>query len=157
MRDAVVNAVKALDVLVLAAAVADFKPAETAAQKLKRRDGVPSLPLVPTVDILMTVRAQRTDAGPRIVGFAAETQDLLGNAREKLRRWGVDLVVANDVSLEGSGFGSDSNKVTILRDQGPDLDLPLLSKAEVAHRLLDEVVGLRSGRMSGVDPERRTS
>lgn len=143
MRDAVVGAVKDLDLLVLAAAVADFKPSEEAGQKLKRRAGTPELRLSRTADTLVEAKARRGGAKrPFIVGFAAETQDLLANAHEKQERWGVDLVVANDVSLEGSGFSSDFNKVTILRHNAPTLDLPLLPKLEVAHRLLDEVLGL---------------
>lgn len=144
MADAVLGALDRVDALVMSAAVADFKPAEKAGDKIKRRDGTPQLLLVPTVDVLSTAKARRAETGrPLIVGFAAETQNLLANAREKADRWEVDLVVANDVTLEGSGFGSDMNQVTILRSGGEDLDLPLMPKIDVAHRLLDELVKLR--------------
>lgn len=147
MRDAVLRALPGLDALILPAAVADFQPEAAAAQKLKRRDGVPQVFLTPTPNVLTEARARRTaDGRPIIVGFAAETQDLGANAQEKLAEWGVELVVANDVSLEGSGFGSDSNKVMILRRGGSEVDLPLLPKIEVAHRVLDEVVALGRGR-----------
>lgn len=141
LRDAVLASIDDLDLLVLAAAVADFKPVEEAGQKLKRRDGAPELLLTRNADTLAEARAKRGGRKrPIMVGFAAETQDLLDNAGEKLDRWGVELVVANDVTLEGSGFGSDLNKVTMLRPNAPALDLPLLPKLEVAHRLLDEVL-----------------
>lgn len=144
MADAVLGALDRVDALVMSAAVADFKPAAKAGEKIKRRDGTPQLLLVPTVDVLSTAKARRAETGrPLIVGFAAETQNLLANAREKASRWEVDLVVANDVSLEGSGFGSDMNQVTILRSSGENLDLPLMPKIDVAHRLLDELVKLR--------------
>ena len=143
MLDAVLAALDGLDLLILAAAVADFKPEKEAIQKLKRRSGAPELALTPTVNVLAEAKARRGQAKrPLIVGFAAETQDLLGNAQEKQDEWGIDLDVANDVSLDGSGFGSDFNKVTILRNNAPTLDLPLLPKLEVAHRLLDEVLAL---------------
>ncbi|MSQ23263.1 MAG: bifunctional phosphopantothenoylcysteine decarboxylase/phosphopantothenate--cysteine ligase CoaBC [Chloroflexi bacterium] len=145
MRDAVLHLLNRADVLVLAAAVADFRPAQLADQKLKRRDGVPELVLSTNVNVLEEAKAQRGAARkPFIVGFAAETENLLGNAREKFAKWGIDLVVANDVALEGSGFGSDLNKVTMLRIGGDMVDLPLLPKIEVAHRLLDEVIALGS-------------
>lgn len=154
MRDTVLGAMDDLDVLVLAAAVADFKPTQTASQKLKRRDGTPELLLAPTADTLAEAKARRGEfPRPIIVGFAAETQNLLGNAQEKLSRWGVDLVVANDVSLEGSGFGSDANKVTILRPGRSEVALPLLPKIEVAHYLLDEIVMLGKQSQQGLRPE----
>jgi len=142
MRDAVIAAVvqDRAEVLVMAAAVADFRPATAASTKLPRGDGL-TLDLEPTEDILaeVAVRARELDPRPVIVGFAAETGSL-GRAPEKLRRKGADLLVANDVSEPGSGFGTDTNRVVILSADGSREDLPLLSKREVADRLLDRVV-----------------
>ncbi len=124
------------------AAVADFRPATTAPTKLTRGDGL-TLQLEPTEDILAEVGARARDLDPRpvIVGFAAETGSL-ERAPEKLRRKGADLLVANDVSEPGSGFGTDTNRVVILGADGSRDELPLLSKREVADRLLDRVVAL---------------
>ena len=142
MRDAVVDAVidHHADVLVMAAAVADFRPRRAAATKLTRGDGL-TLELEPTEDILAEVGARARDLVPRpvIVGFAAETGSL-ERAPEKLRRKGADLLVANDVTEPGSGFGTDTNRVAILAADGSRDDLPLLTKREVADRLLDLVV-----------------
>jgi phosphopantothenoylcysteine decarboxylase/phosphopantothenate--cysteine ligase len=144
MRDAVLDAVVhgGADVLVMAAAVADFRPATAAATKLTRGDGL-RLDLEPTEDILAEVGARARDLHPRpvIVGFAAETGSL-ERAPDKLRRKGADLLVANDVSEPGSGFGTETNRVVILGADGTRDDLPLLSKREVADRLLDRVAAL---------------
>jgi phosphopantothenoylcysteine decarboxylase/phosphopantothenate--cysteine ligase len=148
MGDAVVRAVidDAADALVMAAAVADFRPATTAGSKLARGEGL-TLLLEPTEDILAEVGARARDLDPRpvIVGFAAETGSL-ERAPEKLRRKGADLLVANDVSEAGSGFGSDTNRVVILAADGSRDELPLLSKREVADRLLDRVVDALDAR-----------
>ena len=142
MRDAVIRAVidHPADVLVMAAAVADFRPKQAAGTKLARGEGM-TLELEPTEDILAEVgaRAHSLDPRPVIVGFAAETGSL-ERAPEKLRRKGADLLVANDVAEAGSGFGTDTNRVTILAADGSRDDLPLLAKREVAERLLDRVV-----------------
>jgi len=130
-----------MDALVMAAAVADFRPKQAAASKIAR-DGALSLELEPTEDILATIASLVPAAGapgrPVLVGFAAETGSL-ERAPEKLRRKGVDLLVANDVSEPGSGFGTDTNRVTILSAGGEPEELPLLPKREVADRLLDRV------------------
>jgi phosphopantothenoylcysteine decarboxylase/phosphopantothenate--cysteine ligase len=147
MRDAVIRAVDdEADALVMAAAVADFRPATTADTKLSRGDGL-TLVLEPTEDILAEVGARARDLDPRpvIVGFAAETGSL-DRAPEKLRRKGADLLVANDVSEPGSGFGTDTNRVVILGADGSRDELPLLSKREVADRLLDRVVAALDAR-----------
>ena len=144
MRDAVIDAVidHPADVLVMAAAVADFRPRTAADTKLTRGEGL-QLDLEPTEDILAEVgaRVAALDRKPVIVGFAAETGSL-DRAPDKLRRKGADLLVANDVSEEGSGFGTETNRVVILGADGSRDDLPLLSKREVADRLLDRVVAL---------------
>jgi len=147
MRDAVMSVLPEIDALVMAAAVADYRPVEAANQKIKKRAASLSLDLTLTPDILEEVMERQTDGKrPLIVGFAAETGDLVANARKKLEGKRLDLVVANDVSLEGSGFESDFNKVVILRRDGIDTELPLLPKTEVAHRLWDEALALRAHR-----------
>lgn len=155
MRDAVIEAVvdpstagagPLADVLVMAAAVADFRPREVAGTKLARGDGM-TLALEPTEDILAEVgmRARERDPRPVIVGFAAETGSL-DRAPDKLRRKGADLLVANDVSEPGSGFGTETNRVAILAADGSRDDLPMLPKREVADRLLDRVVAALDDR-----------
>jgi phosphopantothenoylcysteine decarboxylase/phosphopantothenate--cysteine ligase len=131
------------DALVMAAAVADFTPAHPSAAKIARRDGL-TLELTPTPDLLAEVAAgaaerERTGASrPILVGFAAETGGL-ERAPDKLRSKGIDLLVANDVAEPGSGFGTETNRVTILDRAGSVDELPLLSKREVAERILDRV------------------
>lgn len=155
MRDAVIEAVVGpstagagplADVLVMAAAVADFRPREVAGTKLARGDGM-TLALEPTEDILAEVgmRARERDPRPVIVGFAAETGSL-DRAPDKLRRKGADLLVANDVGEPGSGFGTETNRVAILAADGSRDDLPMLPKREVADRLLDRVVAALDDR-----------
>jgi phosphopantothenoylcysteine decarboxylase/phosphopantothenate--cysteine ligase len=130
-----------MDALVMAAAVADFRPKRAAASQIAR-DSALSLELEPTEDVLATIASLAPAAGtsrrPVLVGFAAETGSL-DRAPEKLRRKGVDILVANDVSEPGSGFGTDTNRVTILAAGGEREELPLLPKREVADRLLDRV------------------
>jgi phosphopantothenoylcysteine decarboxylase/phosphopantothenate--cysteine ligase len=124
------------DVVVMAAAVADFRPKAAADQKLH---GVPELVLEPTPDILAGLAARRRP-GQVLVGFAAETEDPLGRARPKLERKGVDLLVVNDVSAPGVGFEHETNEVTILESGGGATAVPLRSKREVADAVLDAVV-----------------
>jgi phosphopantothenoylcysteine decarboxylase / phosphopantothenate---cysteine ligase len=142
MRDAVLDLVGSADALVMAAAVADFRPRHTSAAKLSRDDGR-VLELEPTEDILAAASASvrgpgARDPRPILVGFAAETGSL-ERAPDKLRRKGVDLLVANDVAEPGSGFGTDTNRVTILSTDAPPQELPLLAKRAVADLLLDRV------------------
>jgi len=134
------------DILVMAAAVADFRPGHPASTKLSRGSSL-SLDLEPTPDLLAgAVRsALRLVPRPIIVGFAAETGSL-GRAIEKLTRKGVDLLVANDVAEAGSGFGTDTNRVTLLSADGPAEGWPLLTKREVAERLLDRLVARLDAR-----------
>jgi len=130
--------------VIMAAAVADFRPARPFAQKLKRqRRPITTLSLEPTTDILRELSKRRTTQ--LLVGFAAETEDLLAHAREKLHAKGVDLLVANDVSAAGSGFGSDTNRVILLDRTGQTEKLPLLPKREVADRILDRMLTLQPG------------
>jgi phosphopantothenoylcysteine decarboxylase/phosphopantothenate--cysteine ligase len=148
MRDAVLATVieSQADVLVMAAAVADFRPKQAAETKLTRGEGM-ILELEPTEDILaeVGVRAKDLDPRPILVGFAAETGSL-DRAPDKLRRKGVDLLVANDVAEPGSGFGTDTNRVVILGADGSRDDLPLMRKRAVADLLLDRVVALLDER-----------
>jgi len=136
MRTAVLDACKSADALVMAAAVADYRPSSAAGTKIKKAGDSLSIDLVKTPDILAE--------SPRNiirVGFAAESNDLLYNAREKLVGKGLDLIVANDITLPEAGFGADTNKVTILDAKLAD-DLPLMSKYEVGARIIDRIVTL---------------
>jgi phosphopantothenoylcysteine decarboxylase/phosphopantothenate--cysteine ligase len=130
------------DVLIMAAAVADFRPARSARGKIPKGRGSRMLALEPTPDILMGLPPRRADQC--VVGFAAETGDLVGRARAKLRRKALDLVVANDVTEPGAGFGTDTNRATLLDRTGRSNALPLMSKLELAHRILDAVLELRT-------------
>jgi len=144
MHDAIIARLDETDVLLMAAAVADYRPARMAEQKIKKQDGALTLELERTVDILAAVAERR--AGSRddkvIVGFAAETENLLENARDKLVRKRLDLLVANDVSASDSGFEVATNRVTLLTPDGGQESLPLLRKEEVAERILDRVAAL---------------
>ena len=148
MREAVLAALPTADALVMAAAVADFRPKSTSQTKIARDGAGLTLELEPTSDILAeAVRTARATPGrqPVIVGFAAETGSI-ERASEKAARKGVDLMVGNDVAQEGSGFGTDTNRVTVIEPNGPTEAWPLMSKRQVADRLLDRLVGLRSAK-----------
>jgi phosphopantothenoylcysteine decarboxylase/phosphopantothenate--cysteine ligase len=145
MRDAVLEALPSATIVVNAAAVADFRPAAPAAGKLRKEDLPPdaglTLELVRNPDILAEVCGQK---GSRIVvGFAAESGDLVASASRKLARKGCDLLVANDVSLSGSGFDGDENAVVFVWPGGEVEELPRLAKGMVAAQLLDRVEKLR--------------
>ena len=142
MRDAVAAACEGADALIMAAAVADFEPGAVEEHKIKKsgRDGL-TLELVPTPDILSEVRGDFVR-----VGFKAESRDVVENARDMLGRKGLDLVVANDVTDPESGFAVDTNRVTIIDASGSAEMLPLLSKDDVAWRVLDRVAALLKAR-----------
>jgi phosphopantothenoylcysteine decarboxylase/phosphopantothenate--cysteine ligase len=125
-------------VLIMAAAVADFRPARLAKGKVPKGRDVRMLALVPTKDILKDLPPRR--AGQLVIGFAAETGDLVARARGKLLDKALDLIVANDVSEPGAGFGTDTNRATLLDRAGRCEALPLMSKHELAHRILDAVL-----------------
>ena len=148
MRQAVLAALDRADALVMAAAVADYRPRQTADQKIKKHDAALTIELEPTVDILAETAA-RAPEGCLRVGFAAESQALIENARSKLDRKRLDLIVANDITLAGSGFAADDNKVTILGRDGREVDLPMLPKQAVAGAVFDELVRLRSEARAG--------
>ena len=148
MREAVLGALPTADALIMAAAVADFRPLARAETKISRGEGL-NLRLEPTSDILAEAAAIARAGGddpaarPVIVGFAAETGSL-ARAPEKATRKGVDLLVANDVAEPGSGFGTDTNRVTIIvPGQSPE-PWPMATKSQVAHRLLDRALALRA-------------
>lgn len=145
MHRAVLKHAEAATVVVKAAAVADYRPVAPETKKIKRSSGGRiTVELEPTPDILADLARHK---GSRIlVGFAAETNDVAMHAREKLAAKGVDLMVANDVTAEGAGFDGDTNVVSIFAHDGRQLDLPQMSKFEVALRVLDEVVRLRNAR-----------
>lgn len=132
----------AADVVIMAAAVADFRPVQAAPSKLKKVAGPPTLTLEPTVDILReVVRSRRS--GQTVVGFAAETDDVEANAAAKLADKGVDLIVANDVSAPAVGFAHDTNEVVIHTSSGERTDVPLADKRQVAVAVFDAVVRCR--------------
>jgi phosphopantothenoylcysteine decarboxylase/phosphopantothenate--cysteine ligase len=129
-------------VFIGAAAIADYRPAQKSAQKIKKSQDSITLTLERTPDVLSQVAASRAN-GMLVIGFAAETENVLDNAREKLAAKNLDAIVANDVTRQGSGFDSPTNAITILtRDN--TIELPLLSKTEAANRILDVIVELRA-------------
>jgi phosphopantothenoylcysteine decarboxylase/phosphopantothenate--cysteine ligase len=145
MRDAVRQRAPDANVIIMAAAVADYRPAAAQSQKLKRGDTRITLDLEPTPDILAELgRDAAPHAGRILVGFAAETAALADNARSKLARKGADMIVANDVTQEGAGFDADTNIVTMFLRDGREIPVPKLSKFEVANRILDRVVELQT-------------
>ena len=144
MTDAVLAAAKDVDALLMAAAVADFRPAQTARQKVKKEGGLSSLELEATTDILAAVAKQRQDTGRPtvVVGFAAETENLIENAAAKVQAKSLDLIVANDISAPDAGFEVDTNRVILLDAWGDSEPLPLMSKWAVAERVLQRVIKL---------------
>lgn len=139
MHEAVSAHAPTADVVIMAAAVADFRPAEVAADKIKKHHGVPQIVLEPTVDILAGLGANKPD-GQVLIGFAAETNDLEANATDKLTRKGADYIVANDVSAPGVGFAHDTNAVTIYGVEGVVARTELADKNHVADIVLDTAV-----------------
>jgi phosphopantothenoylcysteine decarboxylase / phosphopantothenate---cysteine ligase len=129
-------------IAIFAAAVADYRPVQSFDQKIKRDKQPLTLSLEATPDILASVAKNKGDR--LVVGFAAETERVAENARKKLTAKNADMIVANDVTAEGAGFDHDTNIVTLFARDGRDLPLPRMSKTEVAQRILDEVVRLRS-------------
>lgn len=132
------------DILVMAAAPADFRPSDPADRKIKKGAGPRVLSLTDTSDILSATRGDRP-AGLIAVGFALETDDLVGNARGKLRAKGLDFVVANRAGAPGEGFGAETNRVTIVTDDAAE-ELPFMSKRDAAEQILDRVETLLNGR-----------
>jgi phosphopantothenoylcysteine decarboxylase/phosphopantothenate--cysteine ligase len=143
MRARVLDEIAAATVFIAAAAVSDYRPAQTSELKLKKTGEPLTLLLEPTPDILAEVAGAKRN-GLLVVGFAAETNDVLNYARSKLERKQLDAIVANDITREGAGFDTETNAVTILtRGDSAPVETPLLSKQEAAHRILDEIARLR--------------
>jgi phosphopantothenoylcysteine decarboxylase/phosphopantothenate--cysteine ligase len=147
MEQAVRAAAEQADVVIMAAAVADFRPKTSAETKLSKEDGLPEVVLEPTSDILAGLAAKRPD-DQVLVGFAAETHDALERGRRKLQRKGADFLVVNDVSAPGVGFDHDTNAVTILGADGSTHHVPLTSKDAVANAVLDSVIAHQRERSS---------
>ena len=146
MHAAVTQEIGNASVFIAAAAVADYRPAQRAQKKIKKSEPSLNLSLERTQDILGDIAAARTN-GLLVVGFAAETDNVITNAQAKLKSKNLDAIVANDVSRDDIGFDSDANAITIItRDSEEPSPLPTMSKLEAAHRILDEIVRLRRSR-----------
>jgi phosphopantothenoylcysteine decarboxylase/phosphopantothenate--cysteine ligase len=150
MRKAVLDKAKACTVVIKAAAVSDYRPNVAHRQKLKKTDSRFTLDLERTVDILEELGKKK--GGRILVGFAAETENLVPHAKKKLTEKNLDLIVVNDVTKPGAGFAADTNQVKILYATGEEKDLPLISKEEVSQQILDDVVRLlkQKSRRSGI-------
>jgi phosphopantothenoylcysteine decarboxylase/phosphopantothenate--cysteine ligase len=151
MEQAVLAVWATVDVVVMAAAVADFRPKVAAPEKLRKADGPPELVLEPTTDILAEL-GRRKRPGQILVGFAAETGDVRPGAEAKLRRKHLDLIVANDVSAPGAGFGHDTNAATLLDAAGTWTEVPLTGKRRLASVVLDAVAACLGGWAGGTRP-----
>ncbi len=141
MHQAVLEYSEQADALIMAAAVADFRPVRAAQQKIKKEGGLPQIQLEPTADILASLAQRRVVTGKpqAVIGFAAESQDLLVNAAKKLAAKRLDLIVANDITATDAGFAVETNRVVFLHPDGRMDELPLMSKAEVATRVIQYV------------------
>jgi phosphopantothenoylcysteine decarboxylase/phosphopantothenate--cysteine ligase len=145
MAAAVEKALDGADVLVMAAAPADFRAAQPASRKIKKAAAPAAIALAEAPDILTSTRSARRN-GLVVVGFALETDDPLSRGREKLAAKDLDLIVVNDATEPGAGFGVDTNRVTLIDRQGSEDALPLLTKPDVADAILDRIQELLSGR-----------
>ena len=144
------------DLVVMAAAVADFRPAQPSGTKLKKDQGVPAVELEPTADILAALGASK-GPGQVLVGFAAETEDIESNAVAKLRRKNLDVIVANDVSKQHVGFGHDTNEIVMFTADGARHHVPLTTKREAARAVLDVAVSLMGSAGGGPADDRDDS
>ncbi len=141
MYDAVTSRFEEMDVLVMAAAVADYRPVTVASDKIKKKDGDLSIPVERTADILGTIGPKKTHQF--LCGFSMETRDMVENSTAKLTRKNLDMVVANNLKVAGAGFGVDTNVVTFITPPDGTRELPLMSKADVADAILDEILKRR--------------
>lgn len=146
MRQAVLNHCNGSDIIIKAAAVSDYRPLNRVDQKIKKGSESLTLDLVRNPDILEELGKAKGDSGYVLVGFAAETEELLKNASKKLGNKNLDIIVANDVTLEGAGFESDTNIVKIISRDGHIEELPLMTKDDVADHLLDSIKALREDK-----------
>ena len=145
MKNAVFEYHKEMDVIVKAAAVADYRPSQSAGQKIKKAEGDISIKLVKNPDILAELGKATSKPGRVLVGFAAETENVIDNARGKIARKNLDMIVVNDVTRSDAGFDVDTNQVTFIFKDGSNEELPLLTKEEVADHLLDRIKLIREG------------
>ncbi|MFK8026079.1 MAG: bifunctional phosphopantothenoylcysteine decarboxylase/phosphopantothenate--cysteine ligase CoaBC [Ilumatobacter sp.] len=150
MQQALESRAAGADVIVMAAAVADFRPVAPADHKLKKHDGAPDVVLEPTPDILAGLGASKPE-GQVLVGFAAETDDLMANARSKMERKHLDLIVANDVSAPEVGFAHDTNAVTLLQPDAEPVEIDLAAKRDVARAVIDTIATIRRSSPTGAD------
>jgi len=143
MQQAVLEETARADLLCMAAAVADFRPAQAAGQKIKKEAGVPLIQLEPTDDILAAVAVRKAQTGYpcRVIGFAAESQQVLENARHKLEKKRLDMIAANDITAADAGFDVDTNRVMLITASGEPERLELMSKAEVAEAIIQRAMG----------------
>jgi phosphopantothenoylcysteine decarboxylase/phosphopantothenate--cysteine ligase len=144
MERAVLEEFPKCTAVIMAAAVSDYRPVDFVHKKIKRGESVIELRLEPNPDILKTIAARKN--GKLLVGFAAETEELISNAEKKLKEKNLDMIVANDISAAGAGFDVDTNVATILDRNGAVCSLPLMSKAELAERIFDHLLALKSKR-----------
>jgi len=142
MSQAVSQEAARASVFIGAAAIADYRPVQRVAEKIKKSEDTLTLTLERTPDVLSQVSASRAN-GMLVVGFAAETENVLDNARDKLQRKNLDAIVANDVTRPDAGFDTTTNAVTIITRQG-QIELPVMSKREAADRIIDVIISLRS-------------
>ncbi|MGA9278477.1 bifunctional phosphopantothenoylcysteine decarboxylase/phosphopantothenate--cysteine ligase CoaBC [Ilumatobacter sp.] len=150
MQAAIEQRAPSADVIVMAAAVADFRPVAAASGKIKKQDGVPEVLLEPTPDILAGLGATKP-ARQVLVGFAAETDDLVANAQIKLTKKNLDLIVANDVGASQVGFAHDTNAVTLLRPDAEPVEIDLAAKRDVARAVINTIVEIRASTQTGKD------
>ncbi|HQA59385.1 MAG TPA: bifunctional phosphopantothenoylcysteine decarboxylase/phosphopantothenate--cysteine ligase CoaBC, partial [Acetivibrio sp.] len=142
MYNEVMKVYKNYDVLIMVAAVADYRCAQIADRKIKKSDDNLTIELVRNPDIAAELGKVKGDR--ILVGFSAETDNLLKNASGKLISKNMDMIVANDVTMEGAGFGADTNVVKLIKRGGNIVDLPVMSKKDVAHRILDEILNIKN-------------
>jgi phosphopantothenoylcysteine decarboxylase/phosphopantothenate--cysteine ligase len=135
---------KSSDIVIKAAAVADYRPKTTYADKLKKKEGELKIELERTIDILKTLGASKEHQ--LLVGFAAETEHVEEYAKKKLKTKNLDMIVANNVKQAGAGFGVDTNAVTIYKNDGSSIELPLSSKREIAFAIVSEIISFDKGR-----------
>jgi phosphopantothenoylcysteine decarboxylase/phosphopantothenate--cysteine ligase len=136
MQEAVLAEAKGAEALVMAAAVADFRPKVVAKSKLKKQDGIPQVELEAAPDILLAVAGMKSRKPRVVIGFAAESKNLIENASRKLKSKKLDILVANDISAPDAGFSVDTNRVTLLFPNAKEEVLPLMSKSEVAEIII---------------------
>lgn len=143
MYEAVMSEAQSADIIVKAAAVADYRPSDPAAEKIKKKDGDMSIKLERTDDIIGTLGANKTK-GLYLCGFSMETENMLENSAAKLKKKNLDMIVANNLKVNGAGFGTDTNVVTLITSEGAE-ELPIMSKKEVAEEIFTHILRAREG------------